>query len=98
METLQGLVGMVECGVGHLLCVSVSNVNYFFVECAYFSTGICSDIPPLTNGMISYSGESPDVATYTCDTGYTLNDGDATRTCENGGIWSGSPPVCQCKL
>ncbi len=68
--------------------------DYSFVECTCFSTGICSDLSLLINGMISYSGESPDMATYTCNTGYTLN-GDATRTCGNGGMWSGSDPVCQ---
>ncbi|XP_013381896.1 uncharacterized protein LOC106152733 [Lingula anatina] len=35
-----------------------------------------------------------DIITYTCQTGYTLISGDLTRTCLTGGIWSGSPPVC----
>ena len=34
------------------------------------------------------------MATYTCDTGYTLNGG-ITRTCESDGMWSGSPPTCR---
>ena len=35
------------------------------------------------------------VATYTCDTGYTLNGGN-TRTCESGGMWSGGEaPICE---
>ncbi len=33
------------------------------------------------------------IATYTCNIGYQLEDG-ATRTCQEGGTWSGSPPVC----
>ena len=33
METLPGLVGMVECGVGHLLCVSVSYEIYRLFFC-----------------------------------------------------------------
>ncbi len=36
------------------------------------------------------------VATFTCDTGYTLNGG-ITRTCGSDGVWSGSTPVCQRK-
>ena len=62
----------------------------------------CSDLTKPTNGMIAYNIETNSlrpvdtVATYTCDTGYTLN-GDTTRACESGGMWSGSAPVCQCK-
>ncbi len=76
----------------------------YFVECInyiIYSTGICSNLPSLTNGMISYSfAGSDDVGTlaiYICDTGYTLNGG-TTRTCGSDGVWSGSPPVCQRKF
>ena len=66
-----------------------------------------TDPPPTTcpvliapsNGMIRYNmGTRPvdTVATYTCVTGYTLNGG-TTRTCGSDGMWSGLPPVCQCK-
>ncbi|XP_064386674.1 sushi, von Willebrand factor type A, EGF and pentraxin domain-containing protein 1-like [Halichondria panicea] len=62
---------------------------------------ICSDLPSLTNGMISYSGAGSTnnrpvdtVATFSCDTGYTLNE-DATKTCGSDGMWSGLDPVCQ---
>ncbi len=34
------------------------------------------------------------VATYTCNTGYTLN-GDTTRVCVSGGNWNGSAPTCE---
>ncbi len=73
-----------------------------FVEFTRLSTGICSDLPSLTNGMISYRDGSSDirpvnsVATYTCDTGYTLN-GNTIKTCGSDGVWSGSTPVCQRK-
>ena len=33
------------------------------------------------------------VATYSCNTGYTLT-GDATRTCQGDGTWSGIIPLC----
>ena len=45
--------------------------------------------------MITYSdptlGEGT-VATYTCNSLYTLN-GDSTRTCGSDGSWSGSTPA-----
>ena len=64
---------------------------------ACFSTGICSDLPLLTNGMIGGSTNKrpvDTVAIFRCNTGYTLNE-DATKTCGNGGMWSGSSPTCE---
>ncbi len=74
-------------------------------EFAFVDTGptaapptTCSDLTNPTNGMISYNmgttGLRPvnTVATYTCDTGYTLNGG-STRTCGSDGMWSGANPV-----
>ena len=64
---------------------------------------ICPDLTVPANGMISYNmgTVSPrpvdTVATYTCDTGYTLNGGTTTRTCESDGVWSGLAPACRCK-
>ncbi len=62
----------------------------------------CSDLIPLSNGMIGYNMGTASlrqvgtVATYTCNPGYTLNGG-STRTCVTGGIWNGSAPICQRK-
>ena len=63
---------------------------------------VCMSLPSLTNGVISYSNMTlglNTVATYTCNTGYTLTGGTltggTTRFCVSGGIWSGSPPTCQ---
>ena len=55
-----------------------------------------------TNGMVSYSdGRVPivagTVATYTCNTGYTL-EGATTRTCEENTGWNENLPTCQSKL
>ena len=35
--------------------------------------------------------------TYTCYHGYRHVSGDLTRRCENGGVYSGDPPVCERK-
>ncbi|XP_064386426.1 latrophilin-like protein LAT-2 isoform X1 [Halichondria panicea] len=54
----------------------------------------CSILPAPTNGMVDEPRNTfGSNATYTCDTGYTLN-GDTTRTCGNDGSWSGSEPTC----
>ena len=44
----------------------------------------------LTNGNIALS-----VATYTCESGNPPSDGNATRTCQADGSWSGTAPT-QC--
>ncbi len=74
-----------------------------YVECVPVPIVItCSDLILLTNGDIVYTAGSTNsrpvdtVATYTCNTGYTLNGG-TTRTCESDGVWSGSTPTCQRK-
>ncbi len=62
---------------------------------------VCLSLPPLTNGMISYSdptlGENT-MATHTCEAGSALTTDITTRTCgvTSGGVgvWSGSPLVC----
>ncbi len=73
------------------------------IECVPVPIVICSDLSSLANGDIDYGGGGSTnsrpvgtVATFTCDTGYTLNGG-TTRTCGSDGVWSGSAPVCQRK-
>ena len=47
------------------------------------------------NGQLGVSGtNNRQTATYSCDTGYNLV-GNSTRTCQAGGVWSGSEPTCQ---
>ncbi len=84
------------------VCQSKEWLNVY-VECVPVPIVICSDLPSLTNGVIDYGGavstnsrQVDTVATYTCDTGYTIN-GSSTRTCESDGMWSGSTPTCQRK-
>ncbi len=79
--------------------------NNVYVECVPVPIVTCSDLPSLTNGDIDYGGGGSidsrsvnTVATYTCDTGYTLSRlSSTTRTCGSDGVWSGSAPVCQRK-
>jgi len=54
---------------------------------------------------VSNSAKSPDQATYdyltnvtyTCNIGYVLTSGDATRTCQADGNWNGTVPMCSSK-
>ena len=59
----------------------------------------------LSNGTV-VTGASRiygDVATYICDSGFTLTGGDQNRTCEkmnstsgsSYGVWSGTAPRCE---
>jgi len=56
---------------------------------------LCSALT-LTGGTVSYSDTGRiinTVANHTCGTGYTLN-GNAQRTCQSSGSWTGSAPTC----
>ncbi len=58
-----GLVGVMECGVGQLQCVSVREMDFVycsFVEFIISHTANCPDLPSLNDGMIMYSAGSPD--------------------------------------
>ncbi|XP_064386331.1 sushi, von Willebrand factor type A, EGF and pentraxin domain-containing protein 1-like isoform X3 [Halichondria panicea] len=56
----------------------------------------CPTLSPLSNGMISYNADT-NMATYTCNTGYTIN-GATPITCmsdgTSAGTWSATPPTC----
>ncbi len=69
--------------------------------CTSLHADICSDLPSLTNGAVTYSTGSPNnrpvntVAMHTCNNGYTLSsDPTSTRNCVIRGIWSGSTLSC----
>ena len=58
----------------------------------------CPDLPDPSNGRVNQQGNKPgDRASYTCNSGYELQD-DSTRTCQNNGQWSGDAPTCESKL
>ena len=57
-----------------------------------------SDCGPLTapaDGTVDYSASIyQSVATFTCNTGYTLQ-GSATLICQSNGNWDNADPTCQ---
>ena len=54
----------------------------------------CGSLGNPGNGVVSFTNSTYNsVATYSCNTGYTLT-GDDTRTCQSSGLWSGSEPTC----
>ena len=59
----------------------------------------CGNLTNPANGQVSHTAGTTfgQTATYSCNTGYNLV-GDNTRTCEAGGMWSGSEPTCQSML
>ncbi len=89
-------------------CEFPLHLNSYFTFIDTVNTGptepptTCSDLTVPANGMIGYNMGTASlrpvgtVATYTCNTGYTLNGG-TTRTCGSDGVWSGSAPTCQGK-
>lgn len=57
--------------------------------------GDCGPLSSPENGSVSAAGTTVgSTATYSCDEGFTLGAGDATRTCQADGSWSGAPPTC----
>ncbi|XP_064386326.1 sushi, von Willebrand factor type A, EGF and pentraxin domain-containing protein 1-like [Halichondria panicea] len=60
----------------------------------------CPTLSPLSNGRISYNATT-NMATYTCDTGYTIS-GATPITCmsdgTSAGTWSPSPPAVTCTI
>ena len=54
----------------------------------------CGGLNSPINGRVSISDNTVGgIATYTCNSGYSLS-GSGTRICQNDGSWSGSTPTC----
>ena len=58
----------------------------------------CPALPEVEGATITLSNGNiaPSTATYTCDGGGPPQDGDATRTCQADGSWSGTAPTSCC--
>ena len=62
----------------------------FFLDSAL----TCESLEAPVNGQIRVRGTSVgSVALYTCNSGFML-EGDAFRTCQGNGEWSGEEPTC----
>jgi hypothetical protein len=62
-------------------------------SCAAVNCGALSK--PANGGVEAPSTIFEDKATYACDPNFELV-GDATRTCQANGTWSGTAPTCKC--
>ena len=98
LEATPGLVWLVECGVGHLQPVNVSN---HYNACndspsVSFTAVDCGSLDAPSNGAVSTSSGTTfnRVATYTCITGYMISGTTNTRTCQATGSWNPAPPTC----
>jgi hypothetical protein len=61
----------------------------------------CPSLPPVDGATISYTDGNfaPSVATYSCDAyGKPPQDGNASRTCQADGSWSGVAPTRCCDM
>ena len=57
----------------------------------------CGPLQDPANGVVSHPDGTTlgNVATYTCDTGYYVSQGNVpTRVCESNGVWSNTPVTC----
>ena len=67
-----------------------SNTNIQSYLCLFSTAVNCGTLTNPANGRVSYTTFA---ATYSCNTGFTL-EGVSTRTCQAPGVWSGSAPTC----
>ena len=55
----------------------------------------CGPLKNPTNGQVIVPATTlNNMATYSCNSGYTLN-GTQTRTCQASGVWSNAGPTCE---
>ena len=79
----------------------VDNLQYLcivyimqFIEEYSSSPESCPSLTSPDNGMIQCSGFFvDDICVFTCDDGYELS-GSGTRTCQDGGTWTGTEAEC----
>lgn len=73
------------------------NYTIILILFLYSSAVDCGILDAPGVGQVSWTSTFlGGIATYSCFTGYVL-DGQAQRTCEANGFWSGQPPVCRRK-
>ena len=70
-------------------------VNTTSLSLLYIPAVDCGPLSDPKNGKVDFDETTvSEVATYSCDRGYTL-EGDSRRTCQSNGRWSGDEPVCE---
>eukprot|EP01047_Picozoa_sp_COSAG01_P066868 COSAG01_NODE_9319_length_2484_cov_33.030608_1_plen_554_part_01 len=82
------------------LCLAQSTVDTAgFLVALHNASCHCPALPAMQGATIALSNGNiaPSVATYTCNGGAAPSDGDATRTCQTNGSWSGTAPRCGCR-
>jgi len=80
------------CTLDWMIIVLSCLVSSSLIQHAVVPCGAPNDI---ANGQRVYGGTpGRQTATYSCNTGYNLV-GNRTRTCQPGGVWSGSEPTCE---
>ena len=96
---LQEPVRTMDSGLERHQLVKVILFNYYRVHIIMILTSLvrCPNLPNPLNGQVNQQGNEPgDRATYTCNSGYELDDDDeSTRICQNNGQWSGEAPTCE---
>ena len=91
--------------VNHLVKVRSKEKNDRPIGCFLTTVITCSALPAIKNGMIAYSRDTTErydygtTATYQCDSGYELTEGDTVRTCTGDdsspvGQWNGTASKC----
>ena len=75
--------------------MNVRNLSKKMIENTSFFTE-CDNLTAPADGLVIYSSGTTfqSVATFDCNTGYTL-EGDSTRTCQANTSWSNSDPSCK---
>lgn len=61
----------------------------------FYTAADCGSLPAPINGNLTAVPATTfeSIAVYTCNSGFNII-GQATRTCQADGIWSGSEPMC----
>ena len=71
------------------VCIS-NNITMYSMTAAIN----CGTPSELDNGAVTFTSTTfQSQATFTCDSGYSL-EGSSSRTCQSDGTWSGQTPVC----
>ena len=91
METVQ----FADVSINRLSLVVLPSAIYLSF---WFLLAHCPNLYDPDHGSVSANGLSiGHTANYSCNDGHELV-GDATITCQTGGVWSSKPPVCIGKM